>query len=527
MFRLRVSFCIALVTALLTGAGEAAAQNIERGQIKSIDVAKKTLVVVADGKERTITISDQTRVFDAQGDTLAERLKGFEPGRDVFFRVTTAGDVETAEGLKLAQPGETTPGGDRPAGGQPPAGQQGGRGQQGGEIRRAKVKQFDLNDGTITLTVDGADLALTLTEESRVHNSTAATRAEQFAVIKAGIDVLFISAQRDGKAVLVAIAPANAVGQPGGGPPGGQSRGPVSPDHSHFKPLTELGTEKYQGFAGGLYPEGKNDRPAAHEAAGLAIAKQIKPLDADGKPADDGRVVLLSIGMSNTSQLSDGFRGALAQAQGVHPRFQFVNGAQGGMTAEAIQDPNDGNRGAQYWRVVDERLQQAGVSRKQVQAIWIKQADAGPRQGFPEYPQKLQAELKRIVHVIAERFPNAKLCYLSSRTYGGFATTNLNPEPVAYESGFAVKWLIEEQLTGAADLNFDATKGAVRAPWLSWGPYLWANGTTKRADGFSYEPTDFSEDGTHHARGGQAKGGAQLLKFFQNDSTTKSWFVAP
>ena len=90
-----------------------------------------------------------------------------------------------------------------------------------------------------------------------------------------------------------------------------------------------------------------------------------------------------------------------------------------------------------------------------------------------------------------------------------------------------MKWLIEEQLTGAADLNFDATKGAVRAPWLSWGPYLWANGTTKRADGFSYEPTDFSEDGTHHARGGQAKGGAQLLKFFQNDSTTKSWFVAP
>src|SRR5262245_64961960 len=60
-------------------------------------------------------------------------------------------------------------------------------------------------------------------------------------------------------------------------------------------------------------------------------------------------------------------------------------------------DLEDGGRGEQYWRVVDERLKQAGVTRAQVQATWIKQADAGPRQGFPEYAKKLQAEDRKSV----------------------------------------------------------------------------------------------------------------------------------
>ena len=140
----------------------------------------------------------------------------------------------------------------------------------------------------------------------------------------------------------------------------------------------------------------------------------------------------------------------------------------------------------------------------------------------------MQSELVKIVQVLADRFPNARLCYLSSRTYGGFATSNLNPEPYAYESGFAVKWLIEEQLKGNPAVNFDENKGAVKSPWLSWGPYLWANGATQRAtDGFHYEPTDFSSDGTHHSAAGSRKVGGRMLEFFQSDSTTKGWFNKP
>jgi hypothetical protein len=167
------------------------------------------------------------------------------------------------------------------------------------------------------------------------------------------------------------------------------------------------------------------------------------------------------------------------------------------------------------------------VSREQVQAVWIKQADAGPTQGFPRYAQQLQAELARIVQVLPQRFPNCRLAYLSSRTYGGYATTSLNPEPYAYESGFAVKWLIEQQIGGEPELNYDPAKGPVKAPWLSWGPYLWANGGTQRADCLSYAETDFVGDGTHQSPSGQRKVGKLLIEFFRSDSTTRPWFLRP
>src|SRR5581483_8615051 len=125
-----------------------------------------------------------------------------------------------------------------------------------------------------------------------------------------------------------------------------------------------------------------------------------------------------------------------------------------------------------------------------------------------------------------KRFPNLKLVYLSNRTYGGYATTRLNPEPYAYETGFAVKWLIEQQLKGDKDLNCDPAKGEVKAPWLSWGPNLWANGKVTNGEGLSYTEEDFVDrDRTHPSASGREKVAGLLLRFFKNDSTTKGWFL--
>src|SRR5262249_2713807 len=159
------------------------------------------------------------------------------------------------------------------------------------------------------------------------------------------------------------------------------------------------------------YPGGKNERPPAHEKAGVALAGQVRPLGADGKPSDGGKIVLLSVGMSNTSQASEGFRRVLAKDPDKNPAVAFVNGGGGGVTAEEMQDPDDGGRGTKYWAEVDRRLKVAGLTRAQVQAVWIKQADAGPTEGFPKYAKKLEGELEKIVQVLARRFPNLKLAY--------------------------------------------------------------------------------------------------------------------
>lgn len=382
-------------------------------------------------------------------------------------------------------------------------------------VQKGKVAKLDPDKPSVTLTVGDKELELLLTAATKFAGLDGKTAADRLKNLKVGDEGMFRAGTRDGKDVLVGLKA------------GAGNAQPANPkfDTSKLKPLTELGTEKYQGHEGGLYPGGKNERPADHEKAGLALAKQVRPLDSAGKPDPDGKIVLLSIGMSNTSQDSQTFATLQAKDTSHNPRLVFVNGAQGGMTAKAIQDPKDNATGTKYWGVVDDRLKAAGVTAAQVQAVWIKQADAGPTQGFPKYAEALTAELEAIVRVVTERFPNAKLAYLSSRTYGGYATTALNPEPYAYESAFAVRWLIERQLKGEAGLNYEPAKGAVKAPWLSWGPYLWANGTTKRADGLFYETDDFGPDGTHPSRTGQEKVAGELLKFFKDDATTRPWFL--
>jgi hypothetical protein len=161
-----------------------------------------------------------------------------------------------------------------------------------------------------------------------------------------------------------------------------------------------------------------------------------------------------------------------------------------------------------------------------LEQLGVKEYDVPVRQPFPKSAESLLADLRLIVQILPKRFPNLKQCYVSSRSYGGWALREGNREPFSYETGFSVKWLIEEQICGDAALNFDPAKGNVKAPWLSWGPYLWANGDRPRKDGFVSAYDDFREnDRMHHSAQGMQKMGNELLNFFKTDSTTKSWFV--
>ena len=89
-----------------------------------------------------------------------------------------------------------------------------------------------------------------------------------------------------------------------------------------------------------------------------------------------------------------------------------------------------------------------------------------------------------------------------------------------------MRWLIQAQIDGAEELNFDPGRGAVRAPVVLWGPDLWADGTRPRAtDGLRWPREDLAADGSHPGPSGARKVGTILLEFFRTDPTARPWFV--
>jgi hypothetical protein len=286
-------------------------------------------------------------------------------------------------------------------------------------------------------------------------------------------------------------------------------------------PISDLGHGTYQGTYGGLYPGSVDFRPVAHERAGESLAQGIGPLDAKGTPDPHGKYVLLGVGMSNAAMEFHGFQELAGADTSRDPRLVMVNGAQSGAVAGKWADPRN-----RVWTVVDSDLAAAGVTPKQVAVAWVKMADANPFGPWPDYARRLSSEMATIARNLHARYPNLQLAYYSSRTYGGYAITPLNPEPYAYQSGFSVKWVIRDQIDGQAALGFDPSKGTVEAPWLSWGPYLWADGLHPRSDGLTWACKDFGSDGTHPSRSGVDKVAGMLLNFFHSDSTARQWYLA-
>jgi hypothetical protein len=296
-----------------------------------------------------------------------------------------------------------------------------------------------------------------------------------------------------------------------------------------YPPLDDLGTDFWRGRQGGLYPGGQNVRPAAHDAAGLALASQIQPLDVNGVPDSVlGKIVLISMGMSNAAMEFERFVPLFEALTARNPSVALVNCAQGGWE---INHFLDSLTSVPYWNNVDSLLAEQGLSYEQVQVIWFKQAELGPAIVAPDtsfvgYVAYLKEKFKQTMHILSDRFPNAKICYASSRIYSGYSTDNGNPEPFAYYVGWVVKDLIEDQINGDPDLAFEGA--GKNSPWLSWGPYLWADGLKPRSDGLVWVcPNDYLPDGRHPSDPtGRMKVARLLLDFLLSEETALPWIVA-
>src|SRR5258706_126918 len=303
-------------------------------------------------------------------------------------------------------------------------------------------------------------------------------------------------------------------------------------------PLNEMGFTTYSNSVGGLYPNGANTRPPAHEAAGLRIAtNDIVPLNASGSADTNNRkIVLLSLGVSNTTQewasgdnvthnITNAFKYRADLDPSKNPQLVIVDGAFGGQDAITWTNPASGN----WAMVIAQRLAAAGVTTNQVQAVWLNQAMVAAHNygSFPGHAQALQGYLAIILRIAKAKYPNLRLAYLSCRTRSyDTNAADLNPEPFAFETAFADKWVVQDQINGLNNLNYNLSNGPVVAPWICWGPYIWGDGLTPRSDGLVWLCSDLSQaDYTHPSSNGVYKVASQLLAFFKTDPTTTPWFL--
>ena len=326
-------------------------------------------------------------------------------------------------------------------------------------------------------------------------------------------------------------------------------------DWKALLPITDM-TAPYKGEDGGLYGGGRNEPPDSHHAAYLNESEKIRPLDRNGQPSADGKIGLISIGFSNTSIEWEDFKRTAAADPQKSSSVVIVNGSIGGRSAvmwawdgadvlpkaeqnrldkemDVVRMPKTGRRGSagldkDTWPTLATRIEAAGLSAKQVQAVWLKHVEANPKPlgEFPAHARALQADITAILNIARQHYPNLRVAYLSSRTFGGWSgRASGSPEPYAYESGFGTRWVVQSQIEGNPQLNYDPARGEVRAPLVIWGPYLWACGDTPRKlDGLVWSENDVRADRLHPNEAGVKKTTTLLLDFFKTDAGASRWF---
>lgn len=303
-------------------------------------------------------------------------------------------------------------------------------------------------------------------------------------------------------------------------------------------PITDLGPKPYaHGWSGGLWENGSNTPEPDHLAAGLRFAGQIVPRNVAGTPDPDGKIVFVSVGDSTVDRVS--CRGGLVECTNnsffaraaAEPRFRnrdkvvFVNGANPYLDAAAWTLTHE------YARI-SSGLALQGLSDQQVQVAWMILTNPMPVhpimpvQYAESYTNKIyMAEAAR---VMKNRFPNLSIIYISSSPYRGYSAYG---EPHGFEDAYTVKMIVSgqaETMRIEGIPHWDTRMGNLSyisggAPYLTWGPYLWANGDTPRRDGLTWMRSDFEADGHVLSASGLAKASSLFIDFLLKDPTARIW----
>jgi hypothetical protein len=318
-------------------------------------------------------------------------------------------------------------------------------------------------------------------------------------------------------------------------------------------PMTDFTAgQLYLGTFPGLLYQGSNQPPIDHDQDGRLFASKVQPLDLNGVPDPNGKIAVVAIGMSNWTMemcvnvastvpvppcTSNSFFARAAANPAVnHTSLVLIDCAADGRTTYNWLSDQTG----QYTRC-QSILNDAGLSEAQVQVILWKDADGFPT---PEITLsknqpctlslaqsvdacRYESGVGTVARYIKTRYPNVKQIFLHSRIYCGYATKVIG-EPISYEYAFATKWLIESQIYQIRNGQINPVAGNLSysaAPWLVWGPYFWASGTTPRSDGLTWNASDFATDGIHPSASGVTKVASMMMQFYST-SPYSPWFRA-
>ncbi|MEZ5013678.1 MAG: hypothetical protein R2794_05250 [Chitinophagales bacterium] len=295
-----------------------------------------------------------------------------------------------------------------------------------------------------------------------------------------------------------------------------------------FVPINDLGGGFFDGYEGGLYPDGSNTLPAQHKKAGKMLGSNIKPLNALGEvDMDSGKIVFAAFGASTAGNTFNVFKDMIyADPDNYNPCLRMQNLCLGGKGIEFMSADHNW-----YYLYLDSILDAHHIDPLQVQVAWIKgssKEDSVPE--FPLQPDSIYEKYIRAIQGLKGHFPNLKILYMSSHAYGGYAGEESNNwaiagEPAAYYGGYAVKWVIRDQIQHSPEMAYKGLD--IKAPWVCWGPYFWADGLNPRlSDGLTWQCDNYEIDGGgfHLSESGKEKEANMMLDFFANDISSKKWF---
>ncbi|MBK6730074.1 MAG: T9SS type A sorting domain-containing protein [Bacteroidetes bacterium] len=296
-------------------------------------------------------------------------------------------------------------------------------------------------------------------------------------------------------------------------------------------PLTDLGAGTYLGEQGGLYPGGQNTMPSSHLKAGRKMARSIVPLDSLGNEDwVNGKVLFIGMGASTAGNTWNHFMEIFDTLSNVNPYLTLNNACLGAKGIEMMIDTTYNNW---YWDdEIIPKLASKNSSQAQVQVVWIKTASkVDTIMEFPLHPSAIADKYEILMGVLQAKFPNLKLVFITSSVYGGYADPiktfyDVVSEPGSYWNGFGVKWAIERQILGDPDLKYKG--GSKKAPFMGWGPYVWADGVNPSSKGLYWNcEEDFADDGGgyHLTNGGKNKESNLLRDWALTDPIAKIFFV--